>query len=91
MISASVERSTLNMLLGISKALGLILGPAKLTTTITKTVKKKDNPMHIRKGICQVPLASPVGNAVYKNVSCPNKAGAKLLNNTDMPNPVPHK
>ena len=41
----------LNMDESMANAFAFILGPARLISTITNTVKKKERPMAIRKGI----------------------------------------
>jgi hypothetical protein len=50
-IRAMVDFSTLNILLGISNALALTFGPAKLMATITIMVNMNDKPIQIRNGI----------------------------------------
>ena len=71
---AVVAGFSLNIEESISKALGLILGPARLMITINKTVNPKDSPIAIRNGISYSP--SLLRYAVYKIVSLPNQEGA---------------
>ena len=69
----------------VSNAFGFTFGPAKLIKIIAIIVNKNDNPIQMWKGISKAPF--PLGYAVYKSVSGPNKAGAYSLNKTDNKNP----
>ena len=76
-----IDGCNLNIDLSSSNALGLILGPARLKATITNTVKKNDQPMLIRNGIWYTCTPfSVVGNAVYNQVSFPERTSDKRKN-----------
>src|ERR1700681_4147665 len=85
-INAVVCGFNLNMEVSRANALGFIFGPARLINTITSTVKKKESPIAIRKGISNPPF--PFGYAVYSQVLFPKTAGANSLKKKQRPKPV---
>src|ERR1700737_3448077 len=75
-----------NMLLSRGSALLLIRGPARLMPIMSSTVKKKAQPIQMKKGISYAPVL--LRKAVYNHVSVPKTFTANCPKNTDATKPL---